>query len=119
MGETHSQYTFPLESSMSTQTRSDLEIFVDCNSVDASTRIAWVIRDVMTQPTMRSGGGCLGESFDLDPLAERLGGVAGTIIRYALADLISASGKGGAESALLIVDSNIVTWEGVTNPLVG
>lgn len=94
---------------MSTQTKSDLDTFEVSSSEGASTRMAWVIRDVMTQPTIRSEGVCLGESFALGPLAERLGVEAGTIITYALVDFMSESGKGGAESALLTVESSMLT----------
>jgi hypothetical protein len=75
--------------------------------------MAVVMREVITQPTMRSDGGCLSELFVLDLDVLDLGSVPGMIMTYALVELRLSSGIQGAESALLTVESTILTYKSV------
>lgn len=94
---------------MSTQTRSDLGIFEDSTSALSITRMALVIREVITQPMIRSVFDCFDEDLTLPPDASDLEELAGTIITYALDDPRLESGRDGAERALFTVDNRMAT----------
>lgn len=94
---------------MSTQTRSDFGVFDDSSLAFSTTRMALEIREVITQPTIRSALDCFVESLTVVPGASDLHELAGTIITYALDEPRVESGNEGAERALFIVDNNKVT----------